>query len=268
LRQVLLNLIGNSIKFTDKGSVTVRARIEAEESDAFRIRFSVSDTGPGIPEDKQRIIFESFCQADGSISRKHGGTGLGLTISSRLVELMSGRIWVESNVGEGSTFYFAARLGKVSDLAARKPTEPMHEHGIDSEARSEIGPLSILVAEDNFINLKLVTRMLESWGQRVTIAVDGREAVRIFEQQDFDIVLMDLQMPEMDGLEASTSMRQRETKTQKRTTIIALTAHAEPGFRDECLAAGMDDFLTKPLQPRKLFDALKRVAASQQQQQS
>ena len=269
LRQVLLNLIGNSIKFTDKGSVTVKAQIETEESDAFSIRFSVSDTGPGIPEDKQRIIFESFCQADGSISRKHGGTGLGLTISSRLVELMSGRISVQSNPAEGSTFHFTARLGKVCEgtaLIPRKRTEPIHEPGIESEARSQLGSLNILVAEDNFSNLKLVTRMLEGWGQRVTIAVDGREALRLFEQQEFDVVLLDIQMPEMDGLETATSIRQRETKTRKRTPIIALTAHAESDFRDECLAAGMDHFLTKPLQPRKLFDALKRVAISQQQQ--
>jgi len=267
LRQVLVNLIGNAIKFTERGSVTVAAQIESEAADAVSIRFSVRDTGPGIPEDKHALIFQSFCQADGSTSRKHGGTGLGLTISSRLVEMMGGRLWVESKVGEGSTFLFTVRLQRVGEgqsVAPSKRPEPVHEPGLDSEARQRLASLSILVAEDNFSNLKLVSRLLESWGQRVTIAVDGSEALGLFDQQSFDAILLDVQMPEMDGLEAARAIRKREQVTGRHTPIFALTAHAGTGFRDQCLAAGMDDFLTKPIQPRKLLDALKTVTVPQQ----
>jgi len=269
LRQVLLNLIGNAIKFTNGGCVSVKAQVEAEEPEAVTIRFSVSDTGPGIPEHKQRIIFESFCQADGSVSRRHGGTGLGLTICSRLVQMMEGRIWVESRLGEGSQFHFTAQLGRVQEGERSTPPkrfESIHEPGIDAEARSQLGSLNILIAEDNFSNLKLLTRMLETWGQRVTIAADGREAVCLVERQMFDVILLDLQMPELDGLEAAAAIRQIETKTQKRTPIVALTAHVGPEFREQCLAAGMDDYLTKPLQPRKLLNALRTVTISQQKQ--
>jgi signal transduction histidine kinase/streptogramin lyase/ActR/RegA family two-component response regulator len=266
LRQVLVNLIGNAIKFTETGGIRVKAEVEDEESQRITIKFSVCDTGPGIPEHKQRLIFESFCQADGSISRKHGGTGLGLTISARLVDMMGGRIWVQSRLGEGSEFHFTAQFEKVPDGQLRAPAkrdEFLHDPAVESEARSQLGSLSILVAEDNFSNLKLVTRMLESWGQRVTIAVDGREALGLFDQQSFDVILLDLQMPEMDGLETAASIRQRELKSGKRAPIIALTAHAGPNFRDECMAAGMDEFLTKPLHPRKLFNALKAATISQ-----
>jgi signal transduction histidine kinase/ligand-binding sensor domain-containing protein/CheY-like chemotaxis protein len=265
LRQVLVNLMGNAIKFTEKGCISVKAEAQSEAADEVSIQFSVRDTGPGIPEDKQRLIFESFCQADGSTSRKYGGTGLGLTISSRLVELMGGRVWVESKVGEGSTFHFTARFGKIAQaqpLPSAKRPDAMHEPGLDAEARSQLGSLSILVAEDNFSNLKLVTRLLESWGQRVTIAVDGREALRLTEQQNFDVILLDIQMPEMDGLEVAAAIRETEKKTAKHSAIVALTAHAVAEYSEQCRAIGMDDFLTKPIQPRKLLEALKTVAAA------
>jgi len=268
LRQVLVNLIGNAIKFTDRGSVRVKAQVESEEPDAMMVRLSVCDTGPGVPENKQGLIFESFCQADGSTSRKHGGTGLGLTISSRLVEMMGGRIWVESQVGVGSTFHFTVRLGRVGAgqlTAPLKRQESLHAPGLEVEAKSQLGSLNILVAEDNFSNLKLVTRLLENWGQRVTIAVDGREALQLLDQQSFDVILLDIQMPEVDGLEVAAAVRQKEKSTGKHITILALTAHAGPDFHQQCLDAGMDDFLTKPLQPRKLLEVLKAVAASQRQ---
>jgi CheY-like chemotaxis protein len=269
LRQVLVNLIGNAIKFTETGGILGKAAVEEEDTKRVTIRFSVCDTGPGIPEHKQRLIFESFCQADGSISRKHGGTGLGLTISARLVDMMGGRIWVQSKLGEGSEFHFTAQFGRVRDgqpSAPAKRDEFIHEPGVETEAKTQLGGLSFLVAEDNFSNLKLVTRMLESWGQRVTIAVDGREALRLFDHQSFDVILLDLQMPEMDGLETAAAIRQREAKSGKHTPIIALTAHAGPNFRDECMAAGMDEFLTKPLHPRKLLNALIAATISQEKQ--
>jgi len=267
LRQVLINLIGNAIKFTSKGSVTVNAEVDSEKSEILLVKFSVHDTGPGIPISKQQVIFESFSQADGSIARKHGGTGLGLTISSKLVELMGGRIWVESKEGEGSTFYFTASLGRAGEdqpIAEVKSPEGVRGPGLSSEAGAELGCLSVLVAEDDFSNLKLVTRLLESWGQHVTIAVDGREALRLYEQQDFDLILLDIQMPEMDGLEVATAIRDKELRTGKHTPIIALTAHAQTEFREQCLAAGMDQFITKPIQSRMLFDALRNVVIQRQ----
>jgi signal transduction histidine kinase/CheY-like chemotaxis protein/streptogramin lyase len=268
LRQVLVNLIGNAIKFTDRGYVLAKAEVEVDEPEAICLKFSVQDTGPGIPEDKQGLIFQSFCQADGSISRKHGGTGLGLTISSRLVEMMGGGIWVESKVGEGSTFHVTVWLGKVSAAQQTAPTTcraSSLQHRLDEEARRELPELNILVAEDNFSNLKLITRILQNWGQRVTIAVEGREALRLFKDQAFDLILLDIQMPGMDGIEVATMMRESDKKRSTRTPIFALTAHAGNDIREQCLAAGMDQFLTKPLQPRKLLEALKSIAVSQQQ---
>jgi signal transduction histidine kinase/ligand-binding sensor domain-containing protein/CheY-like chemotaxis protein len=268
LRQVLVNLLGNAIKFTERGYVCVSVQVEAEEPGTMCLKFSVQDTGPGIPEDKQTLIFQSFCQADGSISRKHGGTGLGLTISSRLVEMMGGGIWVESKVGAGSTFRFTVWLGKLESAQPITPatgSASAHALRLDEEARRELAPFNILVAEDNFSNLKLITRILENWGQRVTIAVDGREALRVFEERAFDVILLDIQMPEMDGIEVATKIRESNRTRNTRTPIFALTAHAGNDIRDQCLAAGMDRVLTKPIQPRKLFEALKSVTVSQQE---
>jgi CheY-like chemotaxis protein len=257
--------MGNAIKFTEKGTVSVKADVQSRESDEVLIQFSVRDTGPGVPEDKQHLIFESFCQADGSTSRKYGGTGLGLTISSRLVELMGGKIWVESKPGDGSTFYFTAWFRKVDQDQLSSPAKRpklMREPGLESEARSQLGSLSILVAEDNFSNLKLMTRLLESWGQRVTIGVDGRETLSLTEQQRFDVILLDIQMPGMDGLEVAAAIREAEKKTGKYIPIVAITAHAVAEYAEKCRAVGMDDFLTKPIEPRKLLEALKTVTAS------
>jgi signal transduction histidine kinase/streptogramin lyase/ActR/RegA family two-component response regulator len=267
LRQVLVNLIGNAIKFTEKGFVRVKVRLESDERDKLCLRFSVQDSGPGIPEDKQSLIFQPFCQADGTISRKHGGTGLGLTISTRLVEMMGGSITVESKLGRGSTFHFTVWLEKMiqhqEPLTAERGASA-HEPGLDAEARGDLASLNILVAEDNFSNLKLVTRILESWGQRVTIAVDGRETLRLFHEQNFDLVVLDIQMPEMDGLEVAAAIRESDGRSRRHTAILALTAHAGPEMREQCFAAGMDHFLTKPIQPRKLFEALKTVGVSRQ----
>ena len=174
---------------------------------------------------------------------------------------------MESKEGEGSTFYFTASLGRAGEdqpIAEVKSPEGVRGPGLSSEAGAELGCLSVLVAEDDFSNLKLVTRLLESWGQHVTIAVDGREALRLYEQQDFDLILLDIQMPEMDGLEVATAIRDKELRTGKHTPIIALTAHAQTEFREQCLAAGMDQFITKPIQSRMLFDALRNVVIQRQ----
>ena len=264
LRQVLLNLLGNAIKFTEKGSVRVNVEMESQDANAVALKFAVRDTGPGIPADKEELIFKSFCQADGSTTRKHGGTGLGLTISMRLVELMGGRIWVESQPGSGSTFYFTARFATAeADQSPQKSRPRMAVSGaLDLQAKNELGSLRILVAEDNFSSLKLLSLLLERWGQQVTLAVNGREALDLFSKQSFDLVMLDIQMPEMDGLEVAAAIRQREKTTGARTPILAVTAHSTAGERERCLRHGMDSFLTKPVEPRKLMAAMVSLMAA------
>jgi signal transduction histidine kinase/ActR/RegA family two-component response regulator len=264
LRQVLLNLVGNGIKFTEKGGVAVEARLESEDQNTVLVQFAVRDTGPGIAADKQALIFESFCQADGSTSRRHGGTGLGLTISLRLVDLMGGKLWVKSQPGVGSTFYFTARFAKGVPQQSGTPPHGVgtaSPTGVDSEARDQLGSLHILVAEDNFVNLKLITRLLERWGQQVTLAGNGREAIEAFQKKAFDLVILDIQMPELDGFGAAAAIREIESETGKHTPIVAVTAHALAGKREEYLARGIDAFVSKPIAPRELLKTLAGLAA-------
>ena len=400
LSQIVVNLVGNAIKFTERGEVVVRAEIESREAGQAILHFAVTDTGIGIPREKQGLIFEAFAQADGSTTRKYGGTGLGLAICSRLVQLMGGRIWVESGAGEGSTFHFTARLDLrdrpsqsakeelasleglrvlvVDDnassrvaleetlkgwkmkplaaasadaaLAALERTERANERfallildsdmpGMDglavaerlkqgeleagaiimmlpnaggqraevarrrglgvgawltkpirqaelqkailaalSTKPAETGPLSapardslrepspaplgyrILVAEDNPVNQRLVTQILEKRGNTVGVAANGREALSLSENQTFDLVLMDVQMPEMDGLEATAAIRQKEKVTGAHVPIIAMTAHAMKGDRERCLDAGMDGYVPKPIRLQELFEVIEALA--------
>ncbi|MCS6859992.1 MAG: response regulator [Abditibacteriales bacterium] len=399
LRQILVNLVGNAIKFTEQGEVVVRVTNEWQTEDAVCLRFAVTDTGIGIPPEKQRTIFEAFTQADSSTTRKYGGTGLGLTIASQLVNMMGGKIWVESEVGKGSTFCFTARFGlstsercnvpplersHLSDLralivddnatnrrileemltgwgmkptavesgaaalaamerAARdgqpfglilidvnmpemdgwtvmervrqnshldgvaimmlssadwrgdatrcralgvsyltKPIKPselldaiMATFGVPTFHHPNVptsqpsGPplvprrrLSILLAEDQVINQKLAVHLLEKWGHGVTVAQNGKEVLALLEKQPFDLVLMDVQMPEMDGFEATRRIRAHANPRLRSLPIVAMTARAMTGDRERCLAAGMDGYVAKPLQPRELFEALE--AASHQ----
>jgi two-component system sensor histidine kinase/response regulator len=392
LRQIVLNLLGNAIKFTPQGEVVLDVQLEKEEEDHLVLHFQVSDTGIGIPPEKQERIFEAFEQADMSTTRNFGGTGLGLTISSRLVQLMGGRIWVESEAGEGSTFHFTAKFGKVSDdevprhrqdmsafnglqilivddnatnrkilhemcanwrmnpvavasaqealeaisaAAARgeqydliitdacmpgtdgftlaqkiresddiEPTLVMmlssidrqigveqceklgiksyltkpikqsdlfdaiasvldlsvtHEENVSSATQRfpQIQPLNILLAEDSLANRKLALGLLNRWGHRVTVATTGQEALDALEKEEFDLILMDVQMPEMDGLTAARAIREREQATgRRRIPIIAMTAHAMKGDRERCLEAGMDDYVSKPIRPFDLASVL------------
>ena len=395
LRQIIVNLGGNAIKFTDTGEVIIRVETEKEEGSSVLLHFMVLDTGIGIPPDKTEIIFKSFTQADGSTTRKYGGTGLGLDISRRFVEMMGGRIWVESEVGKGSTFHFMARfeLGREKskdmariqevdlsgvkvlivddnatnrlvvremtsswglvpveavdgkdalaamekafkagtpyrlllldlqmpgmdgfEVAERVKASPFGAHakmilltsvGQKGESRRckelgisgylvkpvkqlelleiitmalgqpsrEGGPvitrhlirearrrLSILVAEDNIVNQKLAVKLLEKRGYRVAVASNGREAVDAFEGERFDLILMDVQMPEMDGLEATRLIREKEAERGGHISIVAMTAHAMKGDRDECLAAGMDDYMSKPFKPKELYSIIEKVA--------
>ncbi len=401
LRQVVLNLVGNAIKFTDKGEVALKVQIEAEDGQDCILRFTVSDTGVGIPKDKQESIFDSFSQADTSTTRKYGGTGLGLTISARLVEMMGGNIRVESEPGRGTEFRFTLRLG-VADakdirvatvappellrgvkvlvvddnrtnqrilegilgrwemkptlveggeealaelFAAREAGKPfaliltdMHMPGMDGFAlverirqRPELSPatimmltsaghrgdaarcqelgvaayllkpirqselreaiarvlgavaeegaiplitrfslqhprepaafLRVLVAEDNPVNQRLVVRLLEKRGHRVEVVVNGREALQVLDKQRFDLVLMDVQMPEMDGMEATAAIRKKETGSGWHIPIVALTANVMKGDREKYLASGMDGYLAKPIRPLELDELLESQAA-------
>jgi two-component system sensor histidine kinase/response regulator len=398
LRQIVVNLVGNAIKFTDEGEVALKVRVDAEEVGGDRIlHFTVSDTGVGIPPEKQKLIFEPFSQADTSTTRKYGGTGLGLTISARLVEMMGGRMWVESEVGRGSEFHFTARVGtsdKAIEVGTIAPPEilrgvkvlvaddnrtnrrilegmlkrwemastsveegesaltalssaleagepyrliltDMHMGKMDgfglierirqrpelstaiimmltsaghrgdavrcqelgvaayllkpirqSELREAVARvlgareqkgaiplitryslgdapdpmamLRVLVAEDNAVNQRLATRLLEKRGHRVTVMANGRQAVEALANQTFDLVLMDVQMPEMDGFEATAAIRERERHNGSHIPIIALTAHAMKGDRERCLIAGMDGYLSKPIRPQELDEILEK----------
>ena len=396
LRQVIVNLIGNAIKFTDRGQILVQVELESKDADGFTLHYLVSDSGIGIPADKQRTIFEPFKQADGSTTRRFGGTGLGLSISSTLVEMMGGRIWVNSAPLEGSTFHFTARLG-VTDIrpetlaldltdvpvlivddnavnrrvlhdlllrwkmrpavapdglsalrlladsrAHRRPfalvlldanmpdmdgfdvaqriredptlggapimmlsssgqqvettrcqslgivhhlTKPIEQRDLlsamsralarEQPARpalpaamlpTDLPPrrLRVLLAEDNVVNQRLAASLLERRGHQVTIANNGREAVELSARQRFDAVLMDVQMPEMGGFDATAAIRAREGEGGDHIPIIAMTAHAMKGDRERCLAAGMDEYLTKPLDSRRLCQVVENLADDRQ----
>ena len=394
LRQIIINLAGNAIKFTHQGEVNLRVETEEEDDQAVVLHFAVSDTGIGIPKEKQALIFEAFSQADGSTTRKYGGTGLGLAISTQLVEMMGGQIWVESEEGIGSTFHFTARFerggpreqvrmparlksrrvmlvddnethrrvietmltgwgmtpncyasgqeaiaeleraaeaGETYDLAvldnlmpgidgfdiaariAECPDMASHvtmlltpagpkgdaarcrELGVDSYTTKPItraeflaavlsaldeqtekmsGPartgkygrtsrgLRILLAEDNSVNQKLAIRILEKFGHRAIVANHGREAVELYQDGDYDLVLMDVQMPEMNGYEATAAIREVEEGTDRHIPIIAMTAHAMKGDRERCLAAGMDGYVSKPVEAPALFEAIESLAPS------
>jgi signal transduction histidine kinase/CheY-like chemotaxis protein len=252
IRQVLLNLIGNAIKFTDQGWVRVSVAMQPAPDASLVAHFSVCDSGPGIPEDKRKVIFEPFRQADGSTTRRFGGTGLGLTISTGLVDIMGGRIWVEGEVGHGSTFHFTApfTLGKLA--LPQRPLTP---------AATECAPLCILVAEDNVVSQRLVTALLKERGHSVTLAANGSIVLDLVEQRDFDLILMDIQMPELDGLQATAEIRRREGQSGKRTPIVAMTAHAMAGDRERCLDAGMDGYIAKPIHPGELMALITGMSA-------
>jgi len=257
LRQILINLIDNGIKFTKQGSVTLNVAEEPGADGERYLHFAVSDTGAGIPEAKQALIFEAFSQADGSTTRLHGGTGLGLAIATQLVARMGGRIWIESQVGQGTTFHFTTllRVSLAESRSAAAVAEPP-SHG-RAAAR-----LRILLAEDNVINCALATGMLRNRGHSLVHAENGRKALEVASGEDFDVIFMDVQMPEMDGFEATRRIREMEQANgRKHTPIVAMTAHAMTGDRERCLAAGMDDYLSKPLVKAELTSLLSRIAA-------
>ena len=256
VRQILLNLVGNAIKFTPHGEVAVWVGLELQQDSAASLHFSVRDTGIGIPPEKLDLIFEMFSQADGSTTRRYGGTGLGLSISRRLVALMGGRIWVESEVGKGSVFHFTAEFGRGAELTGA--VGPVPPTGRKPTPQNPVRGLHILLAEDNAVNQLVATRLLEKQGHLVTPVADGRQAVEAFENLAFDLILMDVQMPEMNGYEATEAIRAREAG-RPRTPILALTAHAMSSDRQRSLEVGMDGFVSKPIRLPELVDAIADV---------
>ena len=256
LRQVLINLVGNAIKFTSKGEVIVRVRPESITEDEAVLLFSVSDTGIGISEDNQKVIFDAFAQADASTTRRYGGSGLGLTISNQLVGLMGGRISVESKPDVGSTFHFTLPFGIAHHHASPSPDDSPEKSSVPAEPSS----FDILVVEDNAVNQKLARILLKKLGHRATIAANGDAAVRALKQRAFDLVLMDFQMPVMGGIEATAVIREAETRTGRHIPIIAMTAHAMAGDRERALQAGMDDYVSKPIRFEDLRRAIQRHA--------
>jgi signal transduction histidine kinase/ActR/RegA family two-component response regulator len=255
--QVLTNLCDNAIKFTDQGGLTVKIRSSAPSLDTQEILFSIADSGIGIPVEKQHAIFDAFIQADASTTRKFGGTGLGLTICVRLVQLMGGRIWVESDGLTGSTFSFSVQVrcapesGKTS-IQVKSACEPSSVHHSDSWL--------VLLVEDNFINQMVATTLLEKWGHEVILAKDGQQAVDIFPTRHWDIVLMDIQMPIMGGIAAAKLIRASEP-TGQRVPIVAITASGMESDIEATRSAGMDEHLTKPLDSSALQQVLIRYCA-------
>ncbi len=245
LRQVLVNLVGNAVKFTAQGYIRVEAQRKYSADGGIALQFVVRDSGMGIPEDKQRLIFEPFRQADASITRRFGGAGLGLAISAQLVTGMRGAIWVRSEPGRGSDFCFTALFDA--------PSAPHEETGAKAvNSASAPRKISILLVEDDDVSRSLVSRVLTQDGHAVTAVANGLEAVEAAGRSAFDLILMDLQMPRMDGLEATRQIRLRESQTGGHTPIVAMTAHAMKGDRERCLAAGMDGYIAKPIDMEEL----------------
>ncbi len=263
LSQILINLVGNALKFTESGGVEIRVEETARIAGRTFLRFSVTDTGIGIPEDKLDRLFKSFSQVDGSTTRKYGGTGLGLAISKQLVAMMGGEIWVECGEAGGSTFIFTAVLGVAEGATAPMgaTVEPPGGRPEVAVARTRSTPraLRLLLAEDNLVNQKLAVALLRKQGWSVEAVANGREAVEAMARGTFDAVLMDVQMPEMDGYEATARIRDTEAGTAAHVPIIAMTAHAMKGDRDRCLASGMDGYVTKPIKASALYEEILRL---------
>ncbi|MCD6375823.1 MAG: response regulator [Caldisericaceae bacterium] len=274
LGQVLINLLGNAIKFTEKGEVSLNVKKQNETDDDVDLIFVVQDTGIGIPKDKMDKIYGSFEQVDSSLTRKYGGTGLGLTITSRLIEMMGSKIQVESQQNEGTKFQFELTFPKVKDqkieelpdfsifLTHEKPkvaADFMKEETVatvnDGNKSDEV---HILLVEDNVINQRVAKRMVENMGYKADIANNGKEALEKLEQKKYDLILMDVQMPVMDGLRAAQKIRVKEINSNEHVPIIAMTAHAQKEDRDRCLEAGMDDYLSKPINMKILEKKLKQ----------
>jgi signal transduction histidine kinase/CheY-like chemotaxis protein len=263
LRQVLMNLVANAIKFTDVGEVRLEVAPQTPSADSLTLHFRVRDTGIGISPEQEARLFRPFEQADNSITRQYGGTGLGLAISARIVQLMGGRIWVESTPGAGSVFHFTGRFGKAAasetPMVAVPPADPHRTEPDDL-------PQHILVAEDNPVNQRIATLVIERLGHKVTVVANGIAAIEKWRSGAYDLIFMDVQMPELDGLGATERIREEEGRRGRHTPIVAMTAHAMNGDREQCLQAGMDDYVSKPVTREALQQAIHRHIHSRAQE--
>jgi len=258
ISQILINLLGNAIKFTDRGVVSVHVSGDGQENGKTKLFFSVRDTGIGIPQDRMSSLFQSFSQVDMSTTRKYGGTGLGLAISKKLVQLMGGTIWAQSEICKGSTFSFTI----LADEATPEQCLEMKKKPNMVDLQQDIPDhLKLLIAEDNLVNQKVALLMLRKLGIRADVAANGREVLQALERQNYDVVLMDVQMPEMDGFEAAKAIRERWQNGLPH--IIAVTAHALEGDRKRCIEAGMDDYISKPVRLEELASALGKCSLLQ-----
>ena len=278
LRQILLNLLGNAIKFTDTGAVSIRVTIDSEHGQEQNLRFEIEDTGIGIPDHARAQLFERYSQADSSTTQKYGGTGLGLSICKQLTDIMGGKIGFESESSVGSTFWFTLCLGRAE---AREEEETRNVEGVAGAPKKDTTPvadtnaglvdlpdktesvkpsiLRVLLVEDNAVNQMLAMAILKKAGHRVDLATDGVEAVEAVSKNVYDVVLMDIQMPNMDGLEATRRIRALDDTTKADVYIVAITANALLGDRETCLSAGMNDYLPKPIDQKRLLGALDLV---------
>jgi signal transduction histidine kinase/CheY-like chemotaxis protein len=266
IRQVVMNLAGNAIKFTSEGEVIIHVEQQSATSEVVVLLISVRDTGIGIPPDKQTKIFEAFDQADSSTTREFGGTGLGLPISSQLIEMMDGKIWLESEPGKGSTFFVTCMLGLSESSQIPETSLPALSAlsalsaptAITEKAASSTGTLKILLAEDTLVNQKVAVGLLEKRGHSVDVAEDGEQAIQAWQNGDYSLILMDVQMPVMDGLEATIAIRELEQEHGGHTPIVAMTANAMIGDREKCLEVGMDNYISKPVKPTELYEVIEQ----------
>ncbi|HEU4602196.1 MAG TPA: ATP-binding protein, partial [Steroidobacteraceae bacterium] len=251
-KQILNNLLGNALKFTERGHIQVSAQVSRRLRDECILEVAVTDTGIGIASDRQQEIFNPFVQADSSSTRQYGGTGLGLAICTRLVKMLGGNLWLESELGRGSTFHFTLQA-----RVAQRVQAPASDSVSPNPAAAHIDPLNVLIAEDNTVNQLVMSRLLQKRGHRVVVAENGRIAVERAHRESFDVIFMDIEMPEMDGFEA-TAMLRADPKLRD-AWIVALTAHGAAQDRQRCLDAGMNDYLAKPIDPKELDRVLVKL---------
>ena len=253
IRQILINLMTNAIKFTEKGKVTIYVKVLEQQTNSVRLRLEIVDTGIGIGEEAQRKLFNSFTQADGSTTRKYGGTGLGLTIVRQLVTMMRGRLGVDSEQGKGACFWVEMGFEIAEEDISQKHQETVSVKDVELKAY-------VLLVEDNPVNQIVASKMLEKMGLTYVVVNNGDEAInKLKEPHDFDIVLMDCQMPVMDGYDATEALREYESEAElKHLPVIAMTANVMEGDEEKCLAAGMDDYVAKPIKLQALKEALAR----------
>ncbi|RYZ82652.1 MAG: response regulator, partial [Proteobacteria bacterium] len=259
LQQVLTNLLSNAMKFTAEGQVSVRVSKILEEADSVKIRIEVQDTGVGISEEARARLFQPFQQADNSTTRKYGGSGLGLSICRHLVERMNGEMGFESVVGEGSTFWFTASFQKTQPKTeaelAEESLPTVNDNGLSV---ATIGRRHILIAEDIPVNQIVAIRMIEKLGHVAHVVGNGQEVLNALYQADYDLILMDCHMPEMDGYEATSAIRRSTTLPNPNILILAMTANAMKGDKERCIEVGMNDYISKPIESKSLQRTLNK----------